>query len=98
MKKTLKDCPIHGQGDNGVRCYCQVGREVSDERDKGGMMETLKEKLRKARAKKARNMRKSISVERIEEIILNNSYDIGGCGIGVNSEDLAKAIKQAIEE
>ena len=29
---------------------------------------------------------------KIEKIILENGYDIGGCGLGVNSKDLAKAI------
>ena len=29
MKKTLKDCPIHGHGANGLGCYCDISREMA---------------------------------------------------------------------
>uniref|UniRef100_A0A6M3KYR9 Uncharacterized protein n=1 Tax=viral metagenome TaxID=1070528 RepID=A0A6M3KYR9_9ZZZZ len=35
---------------------------------------------------------KLFDVEKMEKIILDNGYDIGGCGLGINSETLAEAI------
>jgi len=38
-----------------------------------------------------------LTVEEIEEVIYTKASDIGGCGVGVNPEDLAQAIYEAQE-
>ena len=27
MKKTLKNCPLHGHGANGLGCYCEINNK-----------------------------------------------------------------------
>ncbi len=60
MRKTLKDCPIHGHGANGLGCYCEetkiqkllkkykkrIRRDYIGEEDKGLVITYLEEFVR----------------------------------------------------